>query len=149
MFSLDFYAITLSICSILLGIILIITLNSKQKKSVNISFSFVIVCLMICCVGQLASLVFADSWNLEPVYFDYFVYIGTCFLPVAFLLFTINFSKTRFRFKKKYLLLFIIPILTLLIIWTNDFHHLFYVTYSVYSAETTFGFYFYILTLHN
>ena len=149
MFSSDFYAITLSICSILLGIILIITLNSKQKKSVNISFSFVIVCLMICCVGQLASLVFANSWNLEPVYFDYFVYIGTCFLPVAFLLFSINFSKTRFRFKKKYLLLFIVPIITLLIIWTNDFHHLFYVTYSVYTAETTFGFYFYIHSIYS
>ncbi len=140
----DFYTVALSICSLLLAIILVIVINSKRKKSVHITFSFVILCLMICCIGQLASLVFADDWHLDPVYFDYFVYIGTCFLPVAFLFFGISFSRSRFRFKKKYLLLFIVPIISLLVIWTNDFHHLFYVVYNVYTAGTTFGPYFYV-----
>ena len=140
----DFYTVALSICSLLLAIILVIVINSKRKKAVHITFSFVILCLMICCIGQLASLVFADDWHLDPVYFDYFVYIGTCFLPVAFLFFGISFSRSRFRFKKKYLLLFIVPIISLLVIWTNDFHHLFYVIYNVYTAGTTFGPYFYV-----
>lgn len=140
----DFYTVALSICSLLLAIILVIVINSKRKKSVHITFSFVILCLMICCIGQLASLVFADDWHFDPVYFDYFVYIGTCFLPVAFLFFGISFSRSRFRFKKKYLLLFIVPIISLLVIWTNDFHHLFYVVYNVYTAGTTFGPYFYV-----
>ena len=143
------YTVALSICSILLSIILAITLSSRQKKSVNITFSFVIICLIVCCLGQLASLLFAKKWNIEPVYFDYFVYIGTCFLPVAFLLFSIAFSKTRFKFKKKYLLLFILPIISLLVIWTNDLHRWFYVKYSVYTAGTTFGFYFYIHSVYS
>ena len=105
MFSQVFYTVALSICSILLGIILILVLNSKRKNSMHITFSFVILCLMICCLGQLASLLFAEDWNLEPVYFDYFVYIGTCFLPVTFLFFGMSFAKSRFKFKKKYLLL--------------------------------------------
>ena len=149
MLSSTFYTGALAICSIFLGIILIITLTSRQKKSVNTTFSVVIICLMICCLGQLASLLFADKWNIEPVYFDYFVYIGTCFLPVAFLLFSIAFSKTRFKFKKKYLLLFIVPIISLLVIWTNDLHHWFYVTYSVFTSGTTFGFYFYIHSIYS
>ena len=144
MFSQVFYTVALSICSILLGIILILVLNSKRKNSMHITFSFVILCLMICCLGQLASLLFAEDWNLEPVYFDYFVYIGTCFLPVTFLFFGMSFAKSRFKFKKKYLLLFIIPIITLLVIWTNDFHHLFYEDYSVNTSETVFGPYFFI-----
>lgn len=149
MFSQVFYTVALSICSILLGIILILVLNSKRKNSMHITFSFVILCLMICCLGQLASLLFAEDWNLEPVYFDYFVYIGTCFLPVTFLFFGISFAKSRFKFKKKYLLLFIIPIITLLVIWTNDFHHLFYVTYNINSGETTFGPYFYVHSVYS
>ena len=149
MFSQFFYTVALSICSILLGIILILVLNSKRKNSMHITFSFVILCLMICCLGQLASLLFAEDWNLEPVYFDYFVYIGTCFLPVTFLFFGMSFAKSRFKFKKKYLLLFIIPIITLLVIWTNDFHHLFYVTYNINSGETIFGPYFYVHSVYS
>lgn len=149
MFSQVFYTVALSICSILLGIILILVLNSKRKNSMHITFSFVILCLMICCLGQLASLLFAKDWNLEPVYFDYFVYIGTCFLPVTFLFFGMSFAKSRFKFKKKYLLLFIIPIITLLVIWTNDFHHLFYVTYNINSGETIFGPYFYVHSVYS
>ena len=143
------YIIALSICTISLGILLITTLNNTRKKALNISFSIFVVCLMICCVGQLASLVFANTWDLEPVYYDYFVYIGTCFLPVAFLFFSMIFAKSNFKFKKKYLLFFIIPILTLLIIWTNDYHHLFYVVYNTSTAYTTFGPYFYVHSIYS
>ena len=138
------YTLALFLCTVLLGVILVINLNNKHKKQVNIAFSFVIICLMICCIGQLFSLLFADKWHIDLMYFDYFVYVGTCFLPVAFLFFAMAFAKTRITFKKKYLLFFVIPILTLLILWTNDFHHLFYVSYNISSALTTFGPYFYV-----
>ena len=36
------------------------------------------------------------------------------------------FTKTKIYFKKSYLLLFIIPILTLIMVWTNNYNHLFY-----------------------
>ena len=149
MSSQQFYTIALAVCNILLGILLIIVVNTKRKKAVHTAFAFVVLCLMICCLGQYASLVFADAWHLEPVYFDYFVYIGTCFLPVAFLFFSISFAKTKFKFKKPYLLLFIIPITTLLVIWTNDYHHLFYVVYNVTTADTVFGPYFYVHSVYS
>lgn len=41
--------------------------------------------------------------------------------------------------KKRYILLFIIPIISLIILWTNDWHHLFYEHYSVNLDETTYG----------
>ena len=149
MSSQQFYTIALAVCNILLGILLIIVVNTKRKKAVHTAFAFVVLCLMICCLGQYVSLVFADAWHLEPVYFDYFVYIGTCFLPVAFLFFSISFAKTKFKFKKPYLLLFIIPITTLLVIWTNDYHHLFYVVYNVTTADTVFGPYFYVHSVYS
>ena len=145
----QFYTIALAVCIILLGILLIIVVNTKRKKPVHTAFAFVVLCLMICCLGQYASLVFADLWHLDPVYFDYFVYIGTCFLPIAFLIFSISFAKTKFKFTKRYLLLFIIPITTLFVIWTNDIHHLFYVVYNVTTEDTTFGPYFYVHSVYS
>ena len=36
-----------------------------------------------------------------------------------------------------------------MVIWTNDLHRWFYVKYSVYTARTTFGFYFYIHSVYS
>ena len=49
------------------------------------------------------------------------------------------FANTKIKFKKKYLLLFIIPIISLLVLWTNDYHHLFYEHYSVDFQENVYG----------
>ena len=142
------YIIGLSVCTFLLLILLVINLTYKKKKQINKAFVFFIICLMICCIGQLASLVFADRTDIPPIYFDYFVYIGTCLLPVALWFFGYIFTKTKIQFKKKYLLLFVIPILSLLVLWTNDWHHLFYIQYSQQTANTVFGPYFYVHTIY-
>ena len=82
------------------------------------------------------------------MYFDYFSYIGSCFLPIS-LFFTANiFLKTKIKFEKWHSLLFIVPLLSLLVLWTNDVHHLFYVHYSIYINETTFGNFFYVYEIY-
>ena len=78
--------------------------------------------------------------------FDYFVYIPICFVPIAVLFMGIIFANTKIKFKKRYLLLFIVPIISLLVLWTNDYHSLFYETYSTNIAETVYGPY---MTIHN
>ncbi|WP_338032578.1 histidine kinase N-terminal 7TM domain-containing protein [Clostridium manihotivorum] len=59
-------------------------------------------------------------------------YLGVSFLPVAWLLFAINFNGYRGRFKDRRLfLLYVIPIIILVLNYTNDFHHLFYKSLSM------------------
>ena len=140
--------VALLISTLLLFTLLFINLKVKKKKQINSCFIAIIICLLICCIGQMLSIIIPRFYNIEPIYFDYFVYIGTCFLPITFLFFGLTFAKTKIHFKKKYLLLFIIPILTLLILWTNDFHHLFYIKYAVLNSETVFGPYFPIHSLY-
>ena len=54
-------------------------------------------------------------------------YLGIAFLPVVWLMFALNFTGYKESVKKKTLvLLYIIPIITLVMNYTNDFHHLFY-----------------------
>ncbi len=140
--------VALLISTLLLFTLLFINLKVKKKKQINSCFIAIIICLLICCIGQMLSIIIPRFYDIEPIYFDYFVYIGTCFLPITFLFFGLTFAKTKIHFKKKYLLLFIIPILTLLILWTNDFHHLFYIKYAVLNSETVFGPYFPIHSLY-
>ena len=84
--------------------------------------------------------------NIEPIYFDYFIYIAICFIPVAVFFMGLIYANTKIEFKKRYLLLFIIPIISLIVLWTNDYHHLFYEHYSVDFQTNVYGPY---ATIHN
>ena len=145
---------TISLVSLMITTILILILflfidRTKTKSQIKPAFLFTLICLLICCIGLILQITFCSISNANPIYFDYFVYIGTCFLPVAFLLTSIIFAKTKINFNRKYLLLFIVPIISLIVLWTNDFHHLFYVYYSIDISEGIVGPYFYIHTIYS
>ena len=69
-------------------------------------------------------------------------------MPVSLFFVAIIFKNTKIRFKKRYLLLFVIPLLTLAILYTNKYHHLFYKMYSSNLNEMIYGPYFYVHTIY-
>lgn len=120
--------------------LLFIILKSAHKTQLEVIFSLTLLSNLICIIGQTLQLVFIDKCN--PIYFDYFVYIGTCLLPVCIFFTGLIFENTKIHFKIRYLLLFVIPITSLLVLWTNNSHNLFYINYSVNYTETIYGPYF-------
>lgn len=140
--------ISLFLTTILI-LFLFITIDREKKSQIKTTFQFTLVCLLICCVGLILQIVFCSITNIHPIYFDYFVYIGTVFLPVAFLLTSITFTKTKINFNWKYKLLFVIPIISLIVLWTNNFHHLFYKVYSTNLNECITGKYAIIHTVYS
>ncbi len=133
------FSTTLLMCNIM---------RKKPLKQLHKAFSSVLLCVLIICVGVISQLVCSTFWNINPLYFENFIYIGTCMLPVALFFTAIIFKKTKIKVKKRYLLLFIIPILSLLVLYTNKYHSLFYKVYSSNLNEMVFGNYFYIHTIY-
>ena len=131
--------VSLIITTLLILILLVFISKSKTKSQIKYAFLSAIFCLLICCTGLILQITFCSISDIPPIYFDYFVYIGTCFLPVCFLFIAITFSNTKIIFSKKLALLLVIPIISLLVLWTNDFHHLFYKTYSTNLNECVTG----------
>ena len=85
----------------------------------------------------------------KAIYSDYVVYIFSALMPVFFCLFSYSELTGKTKIEKWQLLLFIIAFFNLLVIWTNDYHHLFYVKYSTEFSETVFGpFYKYVYCLY-
>lgn len=142
----DITLVLLLIAAIANGVLLTSILKSKSKKQIKKIFSFNLICLLICTTGQITQILFSKKLGIKPIYFDYFVYIGTCFLPISVYFTGLSFENTKIQFKKKYIVLFIIPIISLLILWTNDYHHLFYKQYSTSIADTVYGPY---MVIHN
>ena len=121
---------------------LIAIVKAVKKSQLKTVFICNLICILICLIGQTAQILFSERFNIPPIYFDYIVYIGTCFLPVSVLLTGVIFAKTKIVFKKRYLALFIIPVISLITLWTNNYHHLFYKVYSTNIDETVYGIYF-------
>lgn len=140
---------SLIITTLLILILFIFISKSKTKSPIKYAFLTTILCLLICCTGLILQIVICSISDISPIYFDYFVYIGTCFLPVTFLFISLVFAKTKINFTKKYLLLLVVPVLSLLILWTNNLHHLFYKVYSTNIYDTVYGPYFYVHTIYS
>ena len=104
--------------------ILVLMGNIIRKRPVSQlqnAFATVLITVLVISTGVILQLVCTSFFNVEPIYFENFIYIGTCMLPVALFFVAIIFRNTKIRFKRKYLLLFVIPFLTLLVLYTNKY----------------------------
>ena len=111
--------------------------NSQLKKVVSLLF----VSLFVWTFSLILQIIFQNS-GISLTFFEGLASFGACFLPIFVLFLGIIFGKTKIKTHKYYILLFIIPILSTILMFTNDYHHLMYQHYSVYTGETIFGKYF-------
>ncbi len=136
--------------TLILLIISIITLSvifdllKKYKKDNQIKKMFLaIIVLAIWWVAleivQIILKNYIDMPDEYDIYFESLASIGKCFMPVFIFLLGLVFSKTKINFNKKYLLLFIIPTVTIVLMLTNQLHYLVYKTYSIYTYKSVLG----------
>ena len=138
--------ISLVITTIINAFLIVYLSKKKSKNQLNKVFILALSLLILWSIGLIAQITLSGPLNIEPIYFDYFVYIGACLVPVAVFFMGLIYANTKIEFKKRYLLLFVIPIISLIVLWTNDYHHLFYEHYSVDFQENVYGPY---ATIHN
>ena len=123
--------------------------RGNKRNQLVIAFELTMLCMMLWCIGLIIQILVINSISPDyAVYPDYFTYLPVVLTPVALFFISYIFVKKEIHFKKWFLLLFIVPAITMIVLWTNDFHHLFYEYYSVNTAETTFGPYFYVHSLY-
>ncbi len=143
--SIPLFLLMLSALSIV--ITLIYVLRTKGRSQLQTIFCVDLICVLVICLGVIFQDILSKYFSWNPWNFENFIYIGTCFLPVAIFFTGLIFAKTKITFKKKYLLFFIVPALSLIVLWTNDYHHLFYKIYSyLYLSDCKVGPY---MIIHN
>ena len=132
-------------------LILFLTVYIKKRKKINqiySAFFYVLICILIISFGVIFQTIGYYIFNMNPFYFEYVIYIGTCFLPVAIFFTGLIFANTKVKFKKIYLLLFVIPVVSLITIWTNNAHNLFYINYSLDLSQNVYGPYFTLYSIY-
>ena len=140
---------------ILLFVTLIATLTfafftrKKQKSTLYSLFRVLFLLLSLHVVALILLFYFKDIiLNMDTLmYIDAISYISTCNLPVI-LFFISSIYENKETNQKKYWYLFIIPILSIIIIFTNPLHHLFCKSYAINVADVQLGPYFYVHMLY-
>ena len=140
---------------ILLFVTLIATLTfafftrKKQKSTLYSLFRVLFLLLSLHVVALILLFYFKDIiLNMDTLmYIDAISYISTCNLPVI-LFFISSIYENKETNLKKYWYLFIIPILSIIIIFINPLHHLFCKSYAINVADVQLGPYFYVHMLY-
>lgn len=134
-----FYSFTIGMLLAIIIIFLIYFLKKVSKTQLQQIFSVNMILLITTCVFIFLQMQLSESLNIDPIYFAYFYYIGIVFFPVS-LYFTVKiFTKTKIRFKKWNFTLFIIPLICLLGLWTNNKTNLFFINYDISIDNCKFG----------
>ena len=140
------------ILAVLIELILYFYIKKRSSKKLAVAryFGYLILCMAFWSLGLIVQILVINYVpQISPIYVDYFVYIFIALSPDAmyFVGLSLN-AGTNFRVKRKYFLAFIIPVLTIYVLWTNSIHGLFYEEYSLNTQDAVFGPYFYVHTLY-
>ena len=119
---------------VLIGLMIYI-MRAKDKSKMHYIFLTVIIEILIWTVAVMMKGLFAGSYTMSIIC-ENFTYFGIALVPVSLMFFGRAYSQPG-KSLKPYLLLFIVPIITLVMIWTNDLHHLFFTAYPAAGADIT------------
>ena len=135
----------------LIADIITLSIVIKNKENKNILYSELI-CLLVLVLVHETGLIFQlllKNTLIPPIYFDYISYVGICFTPVALFFFSISFLNNKEKLRKRMFLFLIVPLISVLSLWTNDFHHLFYIEYSTNFTQAKYGPFFVIHSVYS
>ena len=95
--SIPFILLIISILSIVLLIFYV--LSKRPLAQLQKSFLAMLMCVFVISFGVLIQDIFMNYTNIEPIYFEYFIYIGTCLLPIAVFFTALIFKNTKIKFE--------------------------------------------------
>ena len=125
----------------------VIVINKKNTSlQIRNTFTFLLASLIIWEVGILLRYSIGYNSNIPITVFDGIAFIGTALCPVFMFNLSRVFINSKLKYTKKDLLLFIIPIMTIILFYTNDYHQWFYTEYT--RTTLSLSFWYYIHTIY-
>ena len=135
--TINFTFVVLVVALLTLVVLLREAIRNKKTNILYEKFSILIIMFIVHISGLILQVLFSGT-KIPPVYFEYIAYIGGMNFSTATFIIACTYINSN-KNTKKLNLLYIIPFVLLIILWTNDLHHIFYKEYSIYLSKTIFG----------
>ena len=141
----DFYVTILLVLSILMILTLFLCIIlMKNKRQIHYVFLGLLASLLIWSVSGLVEMYMISVNNYSTMLIVNVSYIGVCLVPVFLFYIGILFANTKIKISLKHFAPLVVPIISLLIIWTNRYHHWFYIKYAPATDDIIYGTYAYV-----
>jgi len=125
---------------VMLVIMFVYIMLAENKRGTHYVFIMAVVEVFIWSGAVLARGLSADNPTMVA-FWENVTYIGAGLVPVSLVMLARAYSGKELN--KRYLLLCIVPLITQVMAWTNDYHHLFYQAYGAVGELNSPGPYFY------
>lgn len=125
-----------------------VLLRIKNRSQMHYVFISMLSLLVIWNVGAILAK-YSHENGYDMMGFVTLSFIGTCFVPVSALFMGIIFFKTKIKFKIKHLLVYVIPVTSMILLLTNNYHKLFFVKFTYLSKDIVYGKYFVIHAVYS
>ena len=136
--------------SFVLSILLLIVVARKYRHSqVRTAFLVVIGLMTLWNAGTILEMDFRLVTGTTNMLFIDLCYIGICLVPVGVLYLGMVILQPDWRPKPIHAAFLLVPFLSIGVVFTNPLHHLFFVNFSLYSSEATYGIYYYFHSLYS
>lgn len=115
---------------ILILLMIAYIVSAKKKTQLHNVMLVAIVETLIWAVTVMLEVIFAESGNPNYMIFENLTYIGSALTPIGIIFIGMVYAQSNIVFTKKIWALYIVPVITNIIVWTNGYHHLFYKSYD-------------------
>lgn len=121
-------------------ILFMVRIQKTRRLTLIHRLYFIGAILLIIWMLAVIAIKFTNPDNTELLrIWDALMYIGCSGAPVFSLLVVMTFTRSEEKLPRYTWLLFIVPVLCNIAVWTNPLHHLFYRVFSLYNTEVVFG----------
>ena len=132
-----------------IGMTAVVMARKSRRSQVQTAFFIILGFMMVWSAGVILEMDVRIATGKTYMLFINICYISICFTPVAILYLGKVILHTDWRPRPAYAALLIIPLASVIIVFTNPMHNLFFRHFSLYSDEAVYGAYYYFHTVYS
>lgn len=126
-----------------------LTFKKARRSQMQTAFQALVAVMLVWDLGTLLEVYYRAIYGVSNMLFINICYLGICFMPLAILFLGAAISRSYVAVGPVHAVLLVIPCVTMIVILTNPYHSLFFVNFSVYSAEAVYGPYYYFHSVYS
>ena len=136
--------------SLILCIVLAyLTWKRSQRNQMKFSFYMFISIMFVWNLGTILEMYTRSATGVSNMLFVDMCYMGICLMPIAILYLGVVISNPQLKLRPIHSIILLVPVISIIVVCTNDFHHLFFDNFSVLSTEAVYGVYYYFHSFYS
>lgn len=135
-----FFCYLFGVIIVLIGIFLVYNIRQRKIQLIH-KLYFTVAILLSVWLLVLMALSFVQTDIVWEYVIDSMTHVAV-FIPPLMLMVALTLIHNWTKLPKWVWLLFVIPVITFIMVWTNPLHHWYYTHFSINASEISFGWYF-------